>query len=863
MLIMLIVAAFAAPQGVKAAAGSPKICAPSSTCTVGEFLYDDEYTPINTATCTLTSRYPSGILLHNGQSMTVSGDGDGWYAYEFTAPADTGYYRAQVCCTVSGEDMCIDKSFEISVGGGGATASEVADAVWGYSNRTLSGFGSLVGDIWGNSDRTLSSFGTLTRDIWLNASRTLTGEQGEALEDLNTDGVDLSEIERVVKENRLLLEELVHEPIIQNFIEEEPVPDVGEKLKETESVVSALYINQQYVTSKTGSVVSNWSGYSEDEALDTIMELNSVLGEETDGASGESIFAQINWLKSSWGWDQVDDIYDQTLAVKKSIDWSQKTLATQGKSQAVYKEMANAIRYLDTLEILLGDSSNTATNRTLYGKIQETEDLANILDKRQEEVGSLITGLAKGEDVESTEDEATSLFKRILAVNKIPNANIVINKSYNDLEIAKVVKNRLLGMYALIDSNKKLLALGVGEALANTWVEEGSMVFKSLVTNPSTLIEQEVPLKYYLPPEVREEDVISVEDGLTLGYDAEADKYFVEGTFTLKPGETKTLSVKVDDIWVITDGEVESLRKQAEELAKPLNGTSYYAQGVTLTSDINVHLDKIVTLQETAVTPEQQIRAYREAAIELEGVNEKMSKLQDLVTQAGSAGTLFGFVGGAQAIAVWGLIIIMATGFVFLAIYMKQIQSKGKKDKSEKDEPFKDEDKKDDKAEGQGQVPGLPRLVLPTIIAVAIISSAISGLVVRQVTVASLTNVQEVADIQEPEVMGDEDEDEENGKGGEEIVRVTVENYRIVNVRTSPDSEGEVIAQFKVTQEVTKVEEFDEWVLIAFESENSLDLTLEGWVRKVDVEEPVLEEDEDLEEIEIVDTPSGELKVKE
>jgi hypothetical protein len=513
--------------------------------------------------------------------MTVSGDGDGWYAYEFTAPADTGYYRAQVCCTVSGEDMCIDKSFEVSTGGGGATASEVADAVWGYSNRTLSGFGSLVSDIWGNSDRTLSSFGTLTRDIWLNASRTLTGEQGEALDGLNTDGVDLSEIERVVKENRLLLEELVHEPIIQNFIEEEPVPDVGEKLKETESVVSALYINQQYVTSKTGSVVSNWSGYSEDEALDTIMELNSVLGEETDSASGESIFAQINWLRSSWGWDQVDDIYDQTLAVKKSIDWSQKTLATQGKSQAVYKEMANAIRYLDTLEILLGDSSNTATNRTLYGKIQETEDLANILDKRQEEVGSLITGLAKGEDVESTEDEATSLFKRILAVNKIPNANIVINKSYNDLEIAKVVKNRLLGMYALIDANKKLLALGVGEALANTWVEEGSMVFKSLVTNPSTLIEQEVPLKYYLPPEVREEDVISVEDGLTLGYDAEADKYFVEGTFTLKPGETKTLSVKVDDIWVITDGEVESLRKQAEELAKPLNGTSYYAQGVT------------------------------------------------------------------------------------------------------------------------------------------------------------------------------------------------------------------------------------------------------------------------------------------
>jgi hypothetical protein len=241
-----------------------------------------------------------------------------------------------------------------------------------------------------------------------------------------------------------------------------------------------------------------------------------------------------------------------------------------------------------------------------------------------------------------------------------------------------------------------------------------------------------------------------------------------------------------------------------------------------------------------------------------------MSKLQDLVTQAGSAGTLFGFVGGTQAIAVWGLIIIMATGFVFLAIYMKQIQSKDKKEKSEEDELFKDDKEKDDKASGQGQAPGLPRLVLPAIVAVAIVSSAISGLVVRQVTIASLNNnVQEVADVQEPEVMGDKDEDEENGKGGEEIIRVVVNNYKIVNVRTSPDSEGEVVAQFRQTQEVKKVEEYDEWVLIAFESENSLDLILEGWVRKVDVEEPVLEEDEDLEAIEIVDTPSGELKVKE
>ena len=55
--------------------------------------------------------------------------------------------------------------------------------------------------------------------------------------------------------------------------------------------------------------------------------------------------------------------------------------------------------------------------------------------------------------------------------------------------------------------------------------------------------------------------------------------------------------VKVEDIWVISDSDIESLRKQADELSKPLERTSYFAQGVTLKSDINVSLDKILSMK--------------------------------------------------------------------------------------------------------------------------------------------------------------------------------------------------------------------------------------------------------------------------
>jgi uncharacterized protein YgiM (DUF1202 family) len=113
----------------------------------------------------------------------------------------------------------------------------------------------------------------------------------------------------------------------------------------------------------------------------------------------------------------------------------------------------------------------------------------------------------------------------------------------------------------------------------------------------------------------------------------------------------------------------------------------------------------------------------------------------------------------------------------------------------------------------------------------------------------------------EPEVMGDEDE-KENGKGGEEIVRVVVEEKSLVSVRTSPDKEGEIIKQFSETTEVKKVEEFKDFVLIAF-TNDGLELILEGWVEGKYIEEG--EQNEDIEEkgeVVILETGTGWLRVR-
>jgi len=156
-LSILVVAQAVATRGAWASAGSPQTCTLGSSCEIGEFLYDDEYGPITTADiCSINAKYPDGTSLLTDQNMPPAGENDGWYSYSFTTPSTTGYYRVEVCCTVDGQKLCVDKSFEAQEAPMADTGS-IASAVWSYSDRTLSSFGSLASDVWNFSTRSLST----------------------------------------------------------------------------------------------------------------------------------------------------------------------------------------------------------------------------------------------------------------------------------------------------------------------------------------------------------------------------------------------------------------------------------------------------------------------------------------------------------------------------------------------------------------------------------------------------------------------------------------------------------------------------------------------------------------------------------
>lgn len=842
VLALPILSSIIAPYSAEAAAGGIQICEPGAACEIGEFLYDDEYSPITTASCTITSRYPNETLYVSSAAMTSNTDG--WYSYLFTAPTTEGLYRTEVCCTAGADYLCLDKSFEIKSDPSMPSTGDIASAVWGYSDRTLSSLGTLVRDIWLHSNRTLTSLTTSSTT----SSSSATGDLG-----------DLAEIKKTTKENRLLLEELVNKPIIETYLEEKGVvPDLGAKLDQTRSTANQLFANNEYLRSKTDLVVSRWNSYSEEELMSILADLDNVLGEETDSPSQSSFFAQANWLKKAWNWDEAENVFNAATSLKRIIASTKITVSSYGKSSLAYQNMRSLDKYFDSVELAIGDSTNTGVDQTLFGHYREVSDLATLFDNQIADIDQLLVNW-QNTDPTKIRTELNATAQKAIPINRIPQLRSYLGIASAGLS-DKELKNKAFSVRGVLDTNRIMLARPSGSPLANTWLELGSIVFKTVVTNPSTLITQEVPLKYYLPPEVREEHILNIDEGLEVKYDSEKDQYYVSGNFKLSPGEAITLKVSIDDIWVVSDNEVESLKGQAEELMRPLEKTSYFAQGVTLKSDIDVSLDKILALQSAAVTPEAKIRAFREAQIELNSVYEKIERLKDLVTQAGQAGALFGFVGGVQAIAVWGLIIIMAAGFVFLALYMKVLR--GHEEKGHKAGSLKEKKSKSSKdtppSLGGFALPKFVRTAMAFIIFGALVSGSTAAIVLKVNRPISQSEVLGQDDVQsptEPEV----ETQAEPATGGEEIIMITVPEMSSLNLRDSAD--GKVVGKLTHSLEAVRVSEEGDWTEVLLKFEEYADEPQQVWVSHDFITEPNQEID-DLGEVKIGETPTGWLNVR-
>jgi len=378
---------FTQPVAFAAIAGNQR-CVEGATCSIGEYLYDDSYSPITDATCTLTSRFPNGSLFLNAQAMTSASENDGWYSYTFdTTGKSLGLYRSQITCTTDGDTLRLDKSFsieeQIDDQVWDATASahtqdgsfgsklqnsvpQVSD-IWNYSTRTLSSFGTLISDIWSYSSRSLTTFGTLVTDVWSSATRTLTGaglDDGESLATKsNVDNATSSATTSIKGSGNKDLTQ------INTGIE-----TAQTSLDSIETKVDTLDTNIDSVMDDTTDILSKWSTYSASDIISYVDDLESNLGESSDACSASTIFGGIKCVRDKWGSQTADGIY---LAANNAATYSaalRSELNYNGKSSTAYEDIQAIKTFAQTIDTNIGTSSDTSSSLTVFGKIQGTKN---------------------------------------------------------------------------------------------------------------------------------------------------------------------------------------------------------------------------------------------------------------------------------------------------------------------------------------------------------------------------------------------------------------------------------------------------------------------------------------------------------
>lgn len=854
LAVLVLTAALAFPKDAWAAVGNNQICFAGKTCTVGEFVYNDSYSPLNSASCKITSRYPNGSLFLSAVSMTNAAEGDGWYSHEFTTPSTTGLYRTEVKCTVGSDVLALDKSFEVQTESASLSANGIAAATWSYSNRTLSSFGSLISDIWNSAARTLTGAGLSSGSI-----------------------ATKSDVDNVSLKIDIPVDKVVNGVKIDHFIESDDSFsfDLKTKIEKTQKTTKDLQVYSTHLRAKAYLVQAKWDSLKIDNLQKSLASLITLLGTDEKKNNKKTIVSLAKSVKEDWGWREAEEVASLATLSRKQILSLQKRLENSGKTQLAYSDLKQITQSIDKIYLLSTQEKKVSAKvNSIPAKIENITAFTKALDKNYLAVNKLLKNWDK-ERQEDKEESIDKLIDEVYAFNRIPKVGSLFISKAGKAESDRDLKNKTLATLGLLNANKELLTQKPDQAFALTWLELGSIVFKTIITNPSSVISQTVPLKYYLPQEVKRENILEIDEGLSINFDPEKNQYSVSGTFTLAPNESKTLVVRIDDsVYTIKEEKIASLRKQAESLFAPLKNTSYYAQGVTLKSDIDVSLDKVLDLSKEPVTPEEKIRSYREAKIELDAARVKIEKLKEIVTQAGSVGTFFGFVGGTQTLAVWGLIIIMVAGFVFLALYMRTLrvneialqngllQQQG--NYTQKKTKTNGEGKKENNIEG-GQTKVHRSRIRPAFLAVLVLlcitgiagSGVFALTVYRNLSHEKSKQVQETAKTQNPKpeesVLPESAKKIEEEKPAIDVL-IIVPQDSVVNIYKEASLDSDIVKTLKKETLAKKLDEQDSFVKIAIQDDKE---EITGWVDRDFVEDykkDELAEKDSLEDIDKIDS---------
>ena len=127
-------------------------------------------------------------------------------------------------------------------------------------------------------------------------------------------------------------------------------------------------------------------------------------------------------------------------------------------------------------------------------------------------------------------------------------------------------------------------------------VSRAEVIINLLAVNPKDQ-RLEKSIDFSLPGEIKPEDVLDAA-GLQIDYNVKDAGYFLHGMITLQSKETKTLRIKVRDVWRITGDQVIELRDEIDRGYKEMGGERSTENAAKLRQRLIDKLNYIVAEEE-------------------------------------------------------------------------------------------------------------------------------------------------------------------------------------------------------------------------------------------------------------------------
>ena len=223
-----------------------------------------------------------------------------------------------------------------------------------------------------------------------------------------------------------------------------------------------------------------------------------------------------------------------------------------------------------------------------------------------------------------------------------------------------------------------------------------------VVLNPSATLTQTKGVRTPLPKEITSKDIADTGD-MELEYDNKEGAFIASKSgIVLEPGETKVFEILLNDVWMMDESKLETLRKRTERIVNNLKETKAYEKATLIAEGMYAHIDQIVKTQNNAnVSTNQHIAYYRDNLLLKESLDKDMEELEKLLVLSGGTVSLDAVekadlnVKGPDSKTTWIIVFVILIfigilGAVFYFTWQGQAASKDKDKEQAPVSAFKD-----------------------------------------------------------------------------------------------------------------------------------------------------------------------------